>query len=371
MPLLWPLEPATAAKHKLYKRYLDAWWPKMLQPSRKGWLRPRVTYVDAFAGPGIYEGGEDGSPVFALERLLNHAAVTRMGLSRERVRLVFIEKQHDRYVNLIDVLVKRFGPLDELPVHVAIRENEAAAACTLLDELDAWGRGHAVLAVFDSWGNVNVPLEEMTRIGRSEAGEVIVTFGPNWFSRRKDMEPDQLDKVFGGNPYWQPANDEIRPDERWRAWLAAYRAALARAGFAHRLQFEVVPRTGQPLYLVFGTGHEAGVEVMKDAMWKVDYSDGMSFRDPRTRGAVVPGQLSIEHATDDAQQELQELAIQRLDRGPATVEQLGQWLLLETAKWRPRDARTVADTLRNEGLVTTQPPGRITNATLVSLRHHT
>lgn len=49
---LWPLEPATEAKHRLYKRYLDAWWPIMLQPNKSGWSRPHVTYVDAFAGPG-------------------------------------------------------------------------------------------------------------------------------------------------------------------------------------------------------------------------------------------------------------------------------------------------------------------------------
>ena len=60
--LLWKLEPATAAKHQLYKRYLDAWWPIMLQPlPPSGYERPRVTYVDAFAGPGIYELSEDGA----------------------------------------------------------------------------------------------------------------------------------------------------------------------------------------------------------------------------------------------------------------------------------------------------------------------
>ncbi|CAM5635483.1 hypothetical protein STENM223S_06654 [Streptomyces tendae] len=57
MGVLWPLEPATAAKHRLYQRYLDAWWPILLQTSqRTGYSRPRVTLLDAFAGPGRYEG---------------------------------------------------------------------------------------------------------------------------------------------------------------------------------------------------------------------------------------------------------------------------------------------------------------------------
>jgi three-Cys-motif partner protein len=78
---LWRLEPATAAKHRLYKTYLDAWWPIMLQPvPPRGYLRPHITYADAFAGPGRYLDGEEGSPIFALGRLLNHSAFDRMRL---------------------------------------------------------------------------------------------------------------------------------------------------------------------------------------------------------------------------------------------------------------------------------------------------
>jgi three-Cys-motif partner protein len=65
-----------------------------------------VTYVDAFAGPGEYEGGEEGSPVIALDRLLNHEARNRMNLTRERVNLIFIEDDQARYVHLKDFLAR-------------------------------------------------------------------------------------------------------------------------------------------------------------------------------------------------------------------------------------------------------------------------
>ncbi|GAA2558230.1 hypothetical protein GCM10010423_70110 [Streptomyces levis] len=77
------------------------------------------------------------------------------------------------------------------------------------------------------------------------------------------------------------------------AWLGTYRSALRRAGFAYQLQFRLVPRTGQPLHLVFGTGSDAGLEAMEEAMWKVDDRDGESFQDPRTRGAQPVGQLDL------------------------------------------------------------------------------
>jgi three-Cys-motif partner protein len=360
------LEPATAAKHQLYKRYLDAWWPILLQPSpRNGQLRPRVTYLDAFAGPGRYEGGEEGSPVFALRRLLGHVAVERMHLSRERVRLLFMERDHDRCAYLRSELERHFGAPDRLPVWPQVRCAEArTGAEVFLSESGAWG--HPILAIFDSWGNVNVPLRLIRRIAHNPASEVIVTFGPNWFSRQHMLKPQQLDIVFGGRQYWEPADQELRPDERWRLWLATYRGALGRAGFRFQLQFQIVPRTGQPLYLVYGTGHEKGVEVMKEAMWDVDGNDGMGFRDPRTRGAPLPGQQAFFTGGDDP--ELLELVRQRLEVGPVSLERLGQWLLVETARWRAQDARRAVMSLQRDALVSVTAPDRLTRSSEIRLR---
>lgn len=362
MDTLWKLEPATAAKHRLYRTYLDAWWPILLQPVPiSGYLRPRVTYVDAFAGPGRYLDGEEGSPVFVLDKLLQHTALNRMRLSRQRVRLVFLEKRADRYEYLNAELVRKFGPLDQLPVRVIVRQGEAGKdLAPLLDEIKAWG--HAMLGVFDSWGNVNVPLSLVRRIACNPSSEIITTFGPNWFSRREGLNPDQLDLVFGGREFWTPADREQRTDERWRAWLSTYRYALQRAGFEYRLQFEVVPRTGLPLYLVYGTSNERGVEAMKEAMWKVDGCDGLSFQDPRTRGAVDPGQLTLWGGPAGmADPELTELVIQRLQDGPTSMADLGQWLLRETSRWRAQDARTAVNDLQNTRAVAVDSNGRRLN----------
>lgn len=57
---VWPLEPHTAAKHALLKNYLGAWFPILAS------ARGRVVFLDGFAGPGHYDGGEPGSPIIAL-----------------------------------------------------------------------------------------------------------------------------------------------------------------------------------------------------------------------------------------------------------------------------------------------------------------
>ncbi|MFG2716201.1 three-Cys-motif partner protein TcmP [Streptomyces goshikiensis] len=367
MGALWKLEPATAAKHRLYQRYLDAWWPILLQTSQKtGYSRPRVTLLDAFAGPGRYEGGEPGSPVFILDRLLHHHAVDRMHLSPQRVHLVFIEKDRARHEHLLAELHSQFGPLKDLPVRVEVRRGEAGRdSLPVLDQLGAWG--HPILGIFDSWGSVNVPLEVMSRIARNKSSEVITTFGPNWFSRREELNADILDTVFGGRSFWTRAADELRPDERWRVWLQTFRDALRRAGFGYQLQFELVPGTGLPLYLVFGTGSPKGLEAMKDAMWKVDDHDGESFRDPRTRGAELYGQTDIFQLAELSNPELLELVGQRLAIGTATVEEIGDWLLKETARWMPKHALKAAREMERSGSLRLISPGRLTSKSRVSL----
>src|SRR5438067_10017963 len=79
---IWPIEPHTSAKHQILRKYLDAWLPIL------GAYNKRIVYVDGFAGPGRYTGGEPGSPIVALEAALTHQAK----LPGELVFL-FIEKR--------------------------------------------------------------------------------------------------------------------------------------------------------------------------------------------------------------------------------------------------------------------------------------
>lgn len=55
--ILWPLDPHSKAKHSVLRNYLDAWLPILGSGSE------RILFVDGFAGPGEYEGGEEGSPL--------------------------------------------------------------------------------------------------------------------------------------------------------------------------------------------------------------------------------------------------------------------------------------------------------------------
>ena len=92
---LWKLEDHTLGKHRVLKNYMDAWLPIM-----RTW-NGRVLFIDAFAGPGKYADGEDGSPVIALNSLIKHSAISRM---RGEINYVFIEKDAVRANYLNDVI---------------------------------------------------------------------------------------------------------------------------------------------------------------------------------------------------------------------------------------------------------------------------
>jgi len=67
----------------------QAWLPIM------GRYNGRILFVDGFAGPGRYAGGEEGSPLIAQRTLLGHPQFQAAQGQRE-VAFVFIEKEQDR-----------------------------------------------------------------------------------------------------------------------------------------------------------------------------------------------------------------------------------------------------------------------------------
>jgi three-Cys-motif partner protein len=85
----WPLDPHTRAKHQILRSYLDAWLPIMAR-----W-NGRIIFLDGFAGPGRYAGGEEGSPLIALRALLEHPHMTPLPSGAE-IRFHFVEEQKDR-----------------------------------------------------------------------------------------------------------------------------------------------------------------------------------------------------------------------------------------------------------------------------------
>ena len=91
--MLWERKSHTAAKHSILRRYLEAWFPKL------AWTR-RVVFIDGFAGPGEYSGGEHGSPIIAMNAALYHKG----DLSECELLFVFVERDYARFRHLRGLL---------------------------------------------------------------------------------------------------------------------------------------------------------------------------------------------------------------------------------------------------------------------------
>ena len=149
---LWPIEPHTAAKHQILRKYLDAWLPIL------GTYNKRVIYLDGFAGPGRYTGGEPGSPIIALEAALTHQAK----LPGELVFLL-IENRPDRADHL-DAEIAKLQLTSSFKVQVE-RGTFADKLGKTLDSLDSDGSPIApTFALIDPFGFSGIPYALIQRL---------------------------------------------------------------------------------------------------------------------------------------------------------------------------------------------------------------
>ncbi|MGC4808629.1 three-Cys-motif partner protein TcmP [Micromonospora sp. DT233] len=352
-PVPWPCAEHTGVKHDIYRRYLERWFPILLKGPKR---YSSVTYAEGFSGPGIYSGGEDGSPVVAIRALSDKVPPTT-GVAR----FVFLDND-ERCVNMLwDSLRNAFPerPRSQEAMPVVVREGTCAEHLEgVLDEVRAWGK--PIFANLDSWGNAPVPFRLLQRLAKNVSSEVMVTLSPQHFVRFVSKMGEDADDVFGGDPHWRTVTN-LAPEAKSRHILTCYRQGLRAAGFPYLLDFELVPRHGQPLYLVFGTGHPFGVEKMKESLWEVDRTQGVGFRDPRDEQAETLFVL------DEPQLgPLTRLLHQKLrDGGPARVEDLRRFALLETV-YRPQHVLRALEPLMDRGAIEVEGGGRLRIASVVS-----
>jgi len=96
---LWDMDEQTLGKHFVLKEYLNGWFPIL------GRWNSRIVFIDGFAGPGQYRGGEPGSPMIALDAIDQHS--NSANLQGTEVVCIFIEESKDRADFLRSLLGKR------------------------------------------------------------------------------------------------------------------------------------------------------------------------------------------------------------------------------------------------------------------------
>jgi three-Cys-motif partner protein len=344
---VWDLDPHTAAKHMILRRYLQAWLPIL---SRR---HERVLYLDGFAGPGIYSEGEPGSPIIALRTAIGFTPRITTDLL-----FLFIEADRPRYESLQREVAKLTLPSN---IHVQLEYgkcNETMNA--VLDGVDQKGQ-HLIptFAFLDPFGFSHTPFSLIKRIVRHPRCEVLITFmyeEINRFLSQQD-QPDNLDNLFG-TPDWRTAAALEVPKERKGFIHSLYKRQLETdAGISYVRSFEMVNRGNRTDYfLFFGTKSLKGLMKMKEAMWKVDVASGLQFSD-----ATDPDQVLV-FTNEPNFGEVKALLVRQFKGRTASIEEIEEYVLVDSpyreTHYKRQVLKPMEDSLPPGLVVRESPPGR-------------
>ncbi len=342
---VWPLEAHTRAKHEILRRYLEAWTTIL---GVAGF--PRIAYVDGFAGPGIYENGEEESPIIALKAALQHSdRVT------SEIRFLFIEKDGER----AEILEREVTKL-ELPSRYLVRiapgmSFEGGFRKHLLEPFLAAGKElPPTFAFIDPFGWKDVPFSLVHEILKHKGCEVLVNVmyeEINRFLEHPD-QPSNFDELFG-TPEWRKASDLSEPARRRDFIHNLYLSQLKNvAGARYVRSFEMRnKKNATDYFLFFATNSPKGIAKMKEAMWKVDESGEFRFSD-----ATNPAQvLLFEQGPNFG--ELRRQLLRRFGGTTTTVATIEDFVLGETAFRETHYKKQILAVLEDSGqLIAVDPP---------------
>jgi three-Cys-motif partner protein len=277
---LWPLDPHTRGKHLVLKSYLDAWLPIL------GTWNGRILFIDGFAGPGEYEGGEPGSPIIALNALKNHVAQAKI---TAEVVFDFIEKDPDRAAHLQSLISAN---KKALPSKCKINVMNAAFDAALTSVLDAIEEQKKHLApafvMIDPFSVSDTPMGVVARILQNPRCEVYVSMMYEYINRFKtspEFAP-HLDGLFGTNQ-WRDGIDIEDADARKDFYFDLNKKQLRSAGAKHVVHFELYEGNRRVYAIFFGTQHWKGADRMKQAIWKVVPFGDFAFRGTHSSQLVL------------------------------------------------------------------------------------
>jgi len=319
----WPLAPHTRTKHEILKRYLDAWLPIL------GSWAGRIVFIDGFAGPGRYSGGEPGSPVIALQALLAHPFFQQPRPGREVV-FAFIEEDLERAAALRDEIdaIKLATWIKALVLEGAFRDHMTE----LLNAIEADRQRLApTFAFIDPFGFKGLPMALVARITRNPRCECLVSFMYENINRflahpRTEIQA-HYDELFGTEA-WREVAEISNPETRKSHLVGLYREQLQKfAGLRYVRTFEMINEGNRTEYFLFyGTNNQLGLSKMKHAMWKADPVGGQVFSDRSVSGQGV---LFVPHP--DIGPLRRQLQDRFRGKGWVQIEEVSDFVLEDTA----------------------------------------
>lgn len=263
LPTIWPLEPHTKAKHDILRKYLGVWFSIMINSNFDTLL-----YIDGFAGPGVYDKGEDGSPLIVLKEALNQLEKWK---KRKKIKCMFIEQNKERF----QVLQDRINSL-ELPKEIEVLTINSDFGKMENDILGFLNQHRAPAFVFIDPFGYKLSMNFMSKVMRYPSTEILINFmydSVNRWITLKEQEKVMSD-LFGTKEWIEMKNASKRELHDF------YQTQLEKKAAKFVRSFEMQDKRNKTIYyLFFGTNNMKGLTEMKRAMWKVDPEGSFTFSD--------------------------------------------------------------------------------------------
>jgi three-Cys-motif partner protein len=343
-PDKWAYHAHTKAKHDMLASYLDGWYPKLAS-----W-QGKLLFLDGFAGRGRYETGEEGSPLIALKRLLDHRSFPSWQARQREFLFYFIEANEDNAASLEEELANLKASRDPWPTSVNYRVIHGSfddVAAEIVQRLEEQKRRLApTFAFIDPFGYTRMPMELLAKFLAYPQTEIFVNFMVGQVHRfiERDGQENAMRALFGMDV--QDILADFDGEDRVEHLRQVYARQLQdRVGFKYVQSFAMINKTGNILYyLLHGTRHPRGVELMKDAMWKVDPGGGFTFSD----------RLANQHVLFTPEPDLRPLRRELLTHYAGQrvlINDIEDYTLIYTP-YRKKHVREVLKPLEREGVIT-------------------
>ena len=248
------------AKHSILRKYLDGWFPILSK-----W-NGRVLYIDCHAGRGRHKTGHEGSPILALNRLLQHTFRNKI-LNNTKVNFIFFEINPRNFTTLENEIQK----LGNLPGQVENRifcENYEIVLKSILHELKRQRQSLApTFAFLDPYG-FNLSMDLLNTILAFPKSELFINFMCRYIDLALfvDEQAPNLNNLFGCND-WDKLKAEDNPKKRYRSTVQLFSKQL-NAKWLTQMNMEG-PNKLPKYVLLHATNNRRGRELMKEAMWSV------------------------------------------------------------------------------------------------------
>jgi three-Cys-motif partner protein len=287
-PVTWTREDHTAAKHEVLLAFFNKWVSTHSETfAKRGSGLVRI--YDGFAGPGVYTGGEPGSPLILMRALCTNPNLNGRW-SEVRYEFSFVEKSAARATRLRQELLR----LETQMQKAGVWTNRILWLVTCgryEDNVPKRVPGNSALFLFlDPFGYSHAPMTLTQDVIQQPKSDTLIFVPLSFVNRFVDREGQAraLDRFFGTSAWRNVPDGPTRP----AALLELFQEQLRAGGLEWVHPFQLRPEEGGNTYWLIGaSNHLAGFESIKEGFWAADPVNGQGFSTPRS---PAPGQEVFE-----------------------------------------------------------------------------